>query len=261
MSPVNIKSILYSPVYSLKGSIDSTMDGEMTFNVAANDAGTFCKWASGQTYSVTVGGIATTRIIPLSHPDYPSLLCKNFDCKLTGSYTPGNSQAMQNWSDAKVTLTFKSVPYATDGQTPYMVRRGRSSGEEYSLAGRQLVFAGNGQPIQADASLKVATQAFSVTLYQATKYDDALVSGLAGSVNSTTCLNYAPGYLRYDSAEYEQTQSLSGTTFTITYYFTWRSIPWNKFLRPDCVWDTVAIGTSGGTAFGYNSADLNQLLA
>jgi len=263
---------LYWPQQELVGDTEGWKAGNVAFHLPANRAADFAVFAMGVPYSVIVGGIATTRIIPMSHPMFPNLICRSAKVQWTGTYTASNAFPLKNYSDARVILGFESVPYATTGQTPYMIQRGRASSEQYSLAGRQLFFAGNGQPIQADASLAVGTNVFSFTVYQAPSVPRTVIeNALANPRNSATFFGDAVGSIRFDSYEYEHTQLATGITtsafpatqdvYTLTYYFTYRSIDWNKYLRPDCVWDTVAIGSSGGTAFGYGSSDLTLLFA
>lgn len=262
---------LYYPQPELDGSLDGWKSSNLAFRLPALEAANFAAFAGGVPYTIMVGSIPTIRIIPMSHPLFPALLCRSAKVQWTGSHTPTNPFPLKNYSDAKVILGFESVPYATTGQTPYLVQRGRAASEQYSLAGRQLFFS-NGQPLQADASITVGTNAFSFTVYQAPSVPGAVIeNALANPRNSATFFGEAVGSTRFDSYEYEHTQLATGVTtsafpatqdvYTITYQFTYRSIDWNKFLRPDCVWDTVAIGSSGGTAFGYGSSDLNLLFA
>lgn len=255
-------SILYDPRPTLKGD-EGGWTATLAFKVAMADVFTFCSWAAGTpTLYDLGGGVTATRIVPLSHPENTKLLCRGIDATAKGGWTPGNPVWDRQWSAASVVLTFKSVPYATDGSAPFMVTETRTGSETYTLAGTRLAFA-DATPIQADAGLNVPVLTYSTTVYQAAALGDDVVAPLTGKVNSSTVQlgDYVcpVGTVRFDGM---QSRLSTTATFQKAYerglMFAFRRYPWNQFLKPTGVWDYAQKPDS---SYVYESANLNLLLA
>jgi hypothetical protein len=250
------------------------------------DMARFAQFAGGLIYDL---GGGTRRIIPLSHPDYPGLLCKGIKCQATGEPYQGplptglqSSGAMagstqpgfgvnQPWnllptspgrlySHAKIVCTFKSVPYGNDGATPFLTVRAVGSSEQVTIPGTGYTFTSDGSPIKQDSSFAIATTTYNVTIFQAVGVDEALYATLAANpVNSIPFLNFDAGTLRFDTWEYTQTQNSNfAKSYQIGFNFSWRAIPWNRVLRPDGIWESPVRTVDGGALYG--TSDLNVLL-
>ena len=255
-------SILYAEPATLNGENGSGWESSYCFKVAYSDMDAFCTFAGGSKVTYTSGGNTFTRIIPLSDPDRVRLLCRKIEAKATGGWTPGNSAATRNWSHARVKLTFNSVPYLTDGSTPFMDVQTHAGAEAYTLAGTRLAFS-DATPIQADAALIVPTMTYAATIYQAPALADDVVRSLLGQCNSVALTlktgACAIGTVRFDGMDSRLTMTADfQQAYMRTLVFTWRPVPWNQFLRPNGVWDT-AYGPSSATVYGLS--DLTPLIS
>ena len=231
---------------------------ELTFGIDMKDIAAFAEWAGGKAYTVTVGGSPVQRIIPLSHPAFPGLLCKSIKCSGAGGYTPSNPTGLENWEKAKVTLGFRSVPYGIDGQDPFLVKSGKGFSETTTLAGSQCYFPSDNTPIGTDAGLNTPVVDFQYQFFQCASLDLATLTDLAGKISSVTFLGLAAGYILYKTFDYSESRTAFNlTTFTKTLYFQWRKIHHNYFLRPNGVWE---IAYKPGATPMYDSVDLNALL-
>ena len=258
MSVVHLSScpvayeMLYSPGATLNGAAGEGWNAELGFRVGKADLFDFVSWAGGSPQTITVGGATVTRYVPLSHPDYPNLLCQGIKSTCTGSY----SISLGNWSEAKVILNFKNVPYATDGAQPFLVKRTRASANVYTIAGLKLAFSDH-TPLPADAGVTIPEICYTYMLYMCEALDDALVGSLLGKVNSTSIFGWPAGTVRSDGFNAEETFTAGQIpAYNRELVLTYRPIPWNKFLKPDGTWD-YALKPGGG--YVYDSADLNQL--
>jgi hypothetical protein len=250
--------ILRDPPHTIDGDWQSGYKGDVSFVVAASDLATFCIWAGGSPYKITVGSSTVTRLIPVSHPDYSSLLCKKISSTAFGSFTPTNTPGLTNFSHARITLGFESVPFATDGSTPFMVTSTRAGSEVYTVAGSKLTFPSDGSTLQSDAGVTVPTIVYQVTTYLAPSLNDVTYGAiLATPVNSAVFLGQPIGTMRFDSFSSETTMTVGGNAYQTTFMFTFRPVPWNQFLRPNFVWEAP---TAPGGGYVYGASDLNVLL-
>lgn len=271
-------AILRDPQVSGSGDNTSGYSESMTVRVGVADLYNFLLWAGGKAYTISLaGGGTATRIIPVSHPVSQGMICQALEWKLFGGYNGSHAALtglsgftlnssttdalnLVNYQYAAVTLTFKTVPFLTDGSTPFMVVNRQSAGEAYTLAGQKLAFPSDGSLIDADASVAIPTKTFVVTIYQAYSVNDtAIDNAIANPINSASFLGYAAGYLRFDGVDSTTTMTAGfSVSYQISYKFTYRPVPWNQFLRPDGTWE--APKTPGG-AFVYGTSDLNALTA
>lgn len=252
-------TVLYASKPTLKGQADQGWSAEISFKVAQNDLIAFAQFVAGTPKTYTVGSGTVTRIIPVTHPwlGYTTkMVARSIDCELTGEWTPGNEPWAQQWSDARVKVGFATVPWATDGSTPFAVVETNGASETYTLAGVKMAFS-DGTPIQADAGLNVPTLAYSVTIYQAAAIGDDTVAPLLGTINSVAMAlgvyTWPIGSVRFDGMRSRLTMT---SDFNQAYerglLFNCRPIHWNKFLRSDGTWDFA-------TPSAYTLSDLRIL--
>lgn len=253
-------AILRNDPPTLSGDRDSGWTATVDFLVAIGDMTNFCLFCAGQPYTISSGGVSITRIIPVVHPNYTSLMCKAISAVPVGGWTGTGASTFQQWSYAKVKVTFGYVPYATDGSQPFMTLNRRGTSEQYTLAGKQLTFS-DGTPIQADASVTVPTITYVIKIFQCAAIDDSQVQTLLGCVNSDSVSAIsdnpiAAGYLRFDSFDVDSTVTAGQTTYSKTLYLSYRAVKWNQFLKPDGTWDYPQRPDG---SYVYNTAALSPL--
>lgn len=244
----------------IRGNINEGWSGEITFAVKAEDLYSFCTFAGGSKKTIDMGGgVTATRYIPLSHPDLTKLLCTRIDGEAIGGYTATNTEALSNWSNAFVTLSFTSVPYLIDGSTPFQTIEVNEGLEVYTLAGSKLKFPSDSSYLQADAGKTVGTAIYSNTIYLSGALNDGVINPLKGKCNASVLLGQPIGTLRFDtwSAKIVMTSNFE-TSYTRSIKLTQRDVPWNQFLRPDGVWEAPV--KPDGT-FVYDLADLSPLFS
>jgi hypothetical protein len=189
------------------------------------------------------GGSSATRILPCADPYRSDLLCQRVESVATGTYDETLPVPLRNWSHAKVKAEFASVPYPTDGSTPFMNIRSRATPEATTAAGRRLSFP-DGTPISADAAAIYPVEQHSITVYNAPNSpaaDAALTARFSGTVNNALFLSIYPAYtVRFDGMDRDVSRSATGmTTVTKTLHLSYRAIDWRKALKPDFTWDFV----------------------
>ena len=246
---------------SIDGSRDGGWEASLDVYVYAFDLMDFCQFCGGVPRTYTVGGVTVTRLVPLSHPAAPRLLCSDIKSEYIGEFTPSNDPWIQQWSHAKVSLKFKAVPYATDGSQPFMVINTRGGVEEYSLAGVRLQTAG-GIPLQTDASLPVHTTIYSITIFQCPALGDNVVIPLQGKVNTGPMLMgsmmCAAGCVKFMDMQSEDSMTPDfQIKYTRTLSFGVRDVDWRMVLLPDGTWD-FAVKPGGG--YILDDTDLSVLL-
>lgn len=232
---------------------------ETKFSVAvlAADLVDFLTFASGSE-ATTVdlgGGVTVTRHIPACDPDFPTLMLNDIEGTSAGGWTPTNSVTRRNWSHVKLALTFSSVPFATDGSTPFMTVDIDPTKEVVSLANVPKRFA-DGTPVNTDAGLLVGSAAYRITVYQATSLGDDFI------FDDVCRLNDAPitlgtkvcaaGTVMMQSPRISRTYLANGqVAYQRSLAFQWREIDWNFSLRPSGVWEPAF--NPGGTTLADRS--------
>lgn len=259
--PVDWK-ILYRNPATLQGD-QSGWRSSYQFLVAAEDHDEFCKYCGGKEVEIDLGGGSSAiRIIPASDPYRDDLLCQRISSTFTGKYTSGNPAALKNWSHAKVTVEFGSVPYPTDGSTPFMTISDRSTPEAVTASGKRLAF-GDGTPISMDAAAIIPTTQKVITIYNAPNdraADHDIGVDFSGTVNSDTVLGiFAPYTLRFDGLDREEMRTATGqTTVRKNLYLTWRYVDLRKAMTGDWPWD---FPTKPGGGYIYNAVPYTPLFA
>lgn len=254
-------NIQYSEPAKLTGD-DSGWRSSYTFGVAAEDHDAFCLFLTSNIVEIDLGGGSTaTRIMPAPDPYRTDLLCQKVESTFIGGWTPTNPDPLKNWSHAKVKAEFGSVPFPTDGSTPFMTIRSRATPEATTVAGRKLTFP-DGTPIAADAAYVYPVEQHSITIFNAP--DDAagdavLTSTYSGTVNNATFLSIYPAYtIRFDGMDRETTRTTTNViTVTKTIHLSYRAIDWRKALKSDGTWDFVV---RPGGSYQYSTANYDPLV-
>lgn len=253
--------ILYSEPATLKGD-DSGWRSSYVFGVEMADHDEFCLFLTANIVEIDLGGgSSATRILPAPDPYRPTLLCQKVETIGTGGWEPTNPAPLRNWSHARVKAEFGSVPYPTDGSTPFMTIRSRATPEATTVAGRKLTFP-DGTPIAADAAYVYPVEQHSITIFNAP--DDAagdavLTSTYSGTVNNATFLSIYPAYtIRFDGMDRETTRTTTNVvTVNKTIHISYRAVDWRKALKSDGTWDFVV---RPGGSYQYSTANYNLLV-
>ena len=260
-SPVDYV-ILYNEPATLSGD-QGGWRSAYTFGVAMGDHDAFCNFLAANEVEIDLGGgSSATRIIPCSDPVRPDLLCQKIDSRATGGYNGALPEALRCWSHARVRAEFGSVPYPTDGSTPFMVTRVSAAPEATSAAGRRLAFP-DGTPISADASAIYTGERHAITIYNAPDVPDddlQLTIDFSGTINSDVLFGRYPAYtVRYDGMDRETVRTTTNqVTVTKTLYLGFRAIDWRKALKGNWVWDFVV---KPGGGYIYNAVPYAPLFA
>lgn len=233
-----------------------------TFGVALEDQDAFCLFLTANVVEIDLGGgSSATRILPAPDPYRAELLCQRIECRAVGGWTPTNPEPLRNWSHAEVRAEFGSVPYPTDGSTPFMTIRSRATPEATTVAGRKLTFP-DGTPISADAAYVYPVEQHSITIYNAPDTpaaDATLTATYSGTVNNATFLSIYPAYtIRFDGMDREVVRTTTNVvTVTKTIHLSYRAIDWRKALKSDGTWDFVV---RPGGSYQYTTANYNALV-
>lgn len=245
-------NILYNPQSELNGNM-SGWDAVMNFSVPYVNYLPFITYLAGRSYSISTGAGTFTRIIPMSHPDYPGLIVQDVKSKGTGVQDVHGHYA---WY--RIAATFKMVPYAVDGSAPFQTIEATYSSRSYSISNTSYTFS-DGTPSTQSSVITVPEIGYVVTLYQCTQLDDALLGTLiAAPLNNATFFGWPTKTVKLAGMKASITMSSVGTPiYTRTVQFSYRPIEWNMFLRTDGEWDEC-LDVAGNPA--YATSDISQIL-
>ncbi len=258
--PVTTWTILRSPQPVLTGD-ESGYSDEITFMLPYEDAFTFFSWAGGLKQTIeTAPGITVERIVPLSHPEIPSMLVRALRMERFG--TPQETTDVKTiaalYNKAKITATFKSVPWPTDGSAPFMEIEHENGMEVYTIGTAKYRFF-DGTPIDADAGLSVPISRIKISIFQCPQTGADLSDSLIGKLNSTIFMGKPPGTVRHDGMSTRFSRAANFVDqWSRHLVLSYRPVHWNYFLHPSGAWQ-VAVKPDGNPA--YELADLNQLLS
>jgi hypothetical protein len=242
---------------------ESGYSDEITFDVAYEDALTFFNWAGGLVHSIEspVGsGFYVQRIIPLSHPEISTMIVRGLSMQRYGTQaeTTNVHTLAALFSRAKITATFKSVPWPTDGSSPFMEIETQKGAEVYTIGTAKYRFA-DGTPIDADCGVVIPTSTFSISIYSCPVIGTAESDPLLGKLNITEFMGKPPGTVRYDGMSTKFSKAANFVDqWSRHMSFAYRPIPWNYFLHPSGDW-LLALKPDGSPA--YEPAELNVLVS
>lgn len=253
--------VLKDPRWSI-GMDEQGAGASLTFHVGANVPGglgdpshviPFLEFIGGTEETVVVGGVATTRVVPLVHPYLPGMVAVRVRAEGVGKPTTAAPYS----TDSRITVDFAVPSYSFGGDAPYSSRRRRIGSSSITLPGQAL--AVSGVKLNHDVAKHVPEIIYSWTFFNLPTQSDDLFVTLAGKLNSSTFLGRAPKTVRFDGVEDEETTLITfQKAYTVTIALAWRPISWNAVLLPTGVWDEP-VNISDGTGI-YDVADLNLLL-
>lgn len=249
--------ITYAPKATFSGD-ESGWRAEMGWVCDYADRDAFLSIVAGTQENV---GNNITRIVPLRHPHYTNMLAYTVKAEDFG-HDPNATVNKVNYpyTNTRITVGFKNWPFPIVGSQPFLTIRLRHGSEAITIPQAAYKFASTGQILQGvDAAVIVPTTVYTITLYQCPNLNDTLITTIqANPVNSDICLGIAPGYLRFDGADTEIVQTVTGmNTYTKTLSFTYRAAPWNQVLNSAGVWE-APVTVSGGANM-YGTSALSQL--
>ena len=203
--------ILTNPRWQIGGDAGG-YGASLTFRVGAGVPGgsqadifTFIDFVGGVEEFVTIGGVDTTRVVPLRHPFLPGMVAVALRAEGTGRPSvdaPGST-------DAKIHVDFAVVPYGFDGSTPHMTLNRDYGAEAITLPGQ--AYAVGGTRLNHDVAVVMPIQHYTVTHYNVPTLDDSLFATLVGKVNNATFLDRAAGTWLFGGVRDQITRTIGGT--------------------------------------------------
>lgn len=256
-SPVPVKTLFRE---GGEGAMDESGTGSsVAFHVgvgaggAATDLLPFLEFVGGTPETVTVGGVTTERLVPLSHPYFTNMVA--VACRWRRAGKPIDT--MPGATDWKVLVDFALVPYQFGGDTPYLTIRRRYGATSITLPGQAFEVAG--VALQHDVARNIPEQLFNVTKYNVPTLDDSVFRDLSGKLNIATFLGNPPKTVRFDGVEDEISTNIGMVTNrTVSLSIATRPISWNAILLPNGVW-SEPININDGLGI-YELDDFDQLL-
>jgi hypothetical protein len=242
------------------------LKAEKTFRVAWDDRIAFYQAVCGYvTVTGGVGGTITQRV-PLQYPELPNLYASAIEMTPEGASRDGALQIAYDWAIIKV--TFQTVPWNFSGaDDPDSFTDGQWRTESIEMGGEILSFPAQAYKYQANPGVKVTqpvgrivpTMNLTITQYQCAYIPYANIFTLIGNVNASTFYGADAGTMLFLGGQSEAETNIIGfRTQKLTYKFSYRSIPWNKFLLPTGNgFDTLVEQSSGNTV--YPSGDFTPL--
>jgi hypothetical protein len=199
-------------------------------------------------FILTVGGTANTitatwgslsRITPLQHPLFPSLLAFEVDAEACGEASTTSSTLANMWSRVRLNINFRSVPYDQTGDQAYMTIEEDVGSTYTTFPGRKLAFT-DGEPIDQDAGTFVGTKNYQVTVYQAPSLDSSVTDALIGKINNATFLGFAAESLLFGGVRSSYERSVGGLVrYQKTFTFAYQSHSWNQAYKKNGTLGTV----------------------
>jgi hypothetical protein len=235
------------------GADENGLTASAVWRVAYGDIPAFFKAAGG--LPQTVGGVL--RVIPLQFPDFGSnvnCFAYRVDAKAIGH----NQQPAPNgnYTDALVTVYFKTYLYAFDGNQAFLTVDLEESGRYMNGPASSFQFGGGGLPTQ-DVGLFAAGFTQRITLYRLAGVNFPLYASLANTVNQAPFNNFPIGTVLYKGPGANATTTVAGqTSYQVTHVFEYSSVPWNYEVQPGS--GGPALMTFKGGTYRYPLADFGQ---
>jgi hypothetical protein len=233
-------------------------EGEITFQVGLNDIGSFLTTLAGTTETVTLtGGGTMDRIVPLKHPDDPTMLAMSYRAEAYG--TPNGTGASihsTQFSHHRVRVQFATLPFGVGGDSPFY-SLSTETAESFETIPNVTLHFSNGTAPTGEFGIPAPLSVLNLTTYLNPTPVDYALSALVGKINSVAFDDYPPFTLRFTRINSEAQQGMFSRSLVKSYGFQFRDPHWNKILRNDGVWDTATIGSTGVGRF--LTADLNAL--
>lgn len=249
--------------YSLVGSDEAPPTESATFYMRWEDRLTFLIWAWGWTASgssqaaagdgsggsaaiSTSSGASTTftRAPRLSSPYTPGLVAIAYRVQGVGKEAPISND--RPYSTAFVTLTFGSLPFATEGTGAYLEIGYKGSSNLRTRPNVSSKFASNNEVIDFDSGVWVGQTAIQLSFKQVANWPalKSAFEGVKGKINADAVTidgtNYPAGYLLIPTYEMSQSVAIMGSPqYEAGMAILASSIPWNSAVRSDGTVDAV----------------------
>jgi len=216
-----------------KGKIDGGgLTRERLFKVAWDDAAEFCGWLTG--YVVPYGDGMGRYVGPQQFPGLRNVYCVEADIEPLGTATGVATQI--TYPFAKITARYKALKYdPTENSDEALLRETSSiSLQMITLPQGGFKWADDSSPILEPIGRIMGVRDIRITRYRAPSLKTTTLDAIVGSVNSGVFRGRAVGTMLFMGADTDDVMNSEGDwEHTLTFRFQYRSIEWNKFLKPD----------------------------
>jgi hypothetical protein len=206
---------------------------KVDFLVYLGDLDAFLEVVGGLTQTVTIGGVTTTRKIPLEHWRFPNCFAYRVGGRGDGpSSEPTGGGIDHEWY--KISVWFNTPAWNLGGDYPVVTRRRESGLEMVTRPGSAYKFPSDNLILPQQVGVPVTVSDIILVFHQISTFDESLYDTLAGCVNETTFYNKPAGTMQYVGPSTSGSRTLGGVeTWEVAHHFRYRSIPHNMIMRPD----------------------------
>jgi hypothetical protein len=198
---------------------------------------------------------------PLQYTDNTALFAASFNINpiLSPSGSASAPSAVEvAYRYAQVDLTYSTPSYNMSGTDAFVTIEGEAGGQEVTVPFQSYSFSDGSKPEQP-VGILVPNQQITMTYHRVPYVDYSTFTGYAGTVNSATFLGLSAGYVLCNPIKWSTGITVGSLPlYEVTYSFSWRAVPWNKFLKADGTYDTLT-NSAGSPVFG--STDFNALFS
>lgn len=266
------------PPYAIDNASPMSGEGDLDLltggSAPATTVNFLVDWANLDPFlTIATGGIETfggesgsfQRLVPLRHPYNPLLLCQSYKWTAIPPCTVDSTGAWAIYPNGvRVALTFKPVPYDTQGDEAFLTEELDFGGNFRTLPGSSYMWNDDGKPVDQDVGLYVPEVGLTFTLHRLPFLRSALILSKIGKVNSTAFMpavyNCPIGTVLFTGAKAKKVVLYNGkVTFEVTLTFQYSPVKWNYLMKPDGTGFTKIVLPDGVTTL-YGTDDLNPLL-
>lgn len=227
---------------------------QITWRVPHEDFGSFVVACLYTPATLTVSGGTVTRNVPLVHPYLPFLHALGVDYR---AFSPNDSDDVDGdpfeWGDLDCTVTFGQLPFATDGDQPFVEIQTEGSVQDFTLPNYAYSFLGTAERIAQDVGVPVGSVRKVIHWHAVPDPDaaEAIVGPLMGLVNNAVLtmggLVCPIDTVHFQTYSLSETRSLGGVrNARLSLQTAIRTAPtWNQAMRK-----TGAFGTLDPLPFG-----------
>lgn len=243
--------------------------------VAWNDRYQFVADMRGKSSTPAPGG-PWIQVIPYRYPPSPNMYAVDLLVEPEGDIVEGSSPI--EFTHARVTVTFgvPDWPYqpaddpsflqsltddpAENALLKYAKQQISYGYETYPVPSSSLTYQSDGAKFNGHTVIKVAVVTLVITFQRYPSQPFKKIKDKLGTVNDRTWFGNPTGTVFFDDCQTEPQFDPDGTrTQQVMFRFKYRTIPWNKFLRPDgLTWDFLVDGS--GNKF-YASSNFRDIIA
>lgn len=206
--------------------------------------------------------------IPYQHPEIPSLYAQDVSAK--GVSLQKTPNGITGHKAAIISVTFRTpvVNYQMSDQQPGVwtndaekqamlwCRQELDFGSEgHSIPKSTLKFMSDNLVIKDSGSVRVSTVGITLTWEQYPLFPFNRMQAFVDCVNDATLFGCLRGSLFFKGPKIVSEASTDGSlTQKVQMQIDWRSVDWNKKLRPDSyAWDTVGAVSGGASLYAYKN--------